>query len=177
MAVEFTALKSPNQAFPELGEQVLSLAESLKAQLHCKSKDFERACVLGTSSSVAQEVISTPAQELGFASEKKGLFSDYTTSGLRPDFYLPISSTGVLLEVERGKTLPNNMDLLDLWKTHICSRAHFLFLFVPFFNVRSNGNETVYETVVGRLESFFNESNSVNVDATYIFGYGPKGTS
>ena len=66
------------------------------------------------------------------------------------------------------------MDLLDLWKTHICANAHFLFLFVPFANVRSSGQERVYETVITRLESFFTDAKSVNVDAAYIFGYGPN---
>jgi hypothetical protein len=31
-----------------------------------------------------------------------------------------------------GKALANNMDLLDLWKCHICREAHHLFLVVPF---------------------------------------------
>ena len=174
MPVEFTILKSPNQVYPELDKKVLDLASSLKNNLQEKSVDFDRACVLGASSSVAQSVIMPSAERLGFASEKKGLFSEYSTSALRPDFFLPVHLTGVLLEVERGKTLRNNMDLLDLWKTHICANAHFLFLFVPFANVRSSGRERVYETVITRLESFFTDANSVNVDAAYIFGYGPK---
>ena len=174
MPVEFTVLKSPNLAFPELGKQVLDLANSLRDHLQEKSADFDRACVLGASSSVAQSVITPSAERLGFASEKKGLFSEYSTSALRPDFFLPVQLTGVLLEVERGKTLRNNMDLLDLWKTHICTNAHFLFLFVPFANVRTSGRERVYETVISRLESFFTDLNCVNVDAAYVFGYGPK---
>ena len=35
------------------------------------------------------------------------------------------------MEVERGKTVLNNMDLLDVWKCHICESANYLFLIVP----------------------------------------------
>ena len=35
------------------------------------------------------------------------------------------------MEVERGKTTTNNMDLLDIYKCHICEEANHLFLFVP----------------------------------------------
>ena len=83
-------------------------------------------------------------------------------------------SSGILLEVERGKTLRNNMDMLDLWKTHICERADFLFLFVPYGNRRKGGWERVYLTVVNRLQSFFTERTSVRVDAAYIYAYGPE---
>lgn len=39
--------------------------------------------------------------------------------------------SGIILEVERGKTLMNNMDLLDMWKCHICEHARYLFSIVP----------------------------------------------
>ena len=32
------------------------------------------------------------------------------------------------MEVERGKTTTNNMDLLDIYKCHICEEANHLFL-------------------------------------------------
>ena len=66
-------------------------------------------------------------------SEKQGLFATYNAPGLRPDYYreVPEHRTGIILEVERGKTTINNMDLLDLWKCHICAEAHHLFLLVP----------------------------------------------
>ena len=44
---------------------------------------------------------------------------------------MPIGESGIILEVERGKTTINNMDLLDFWKCHICSYAHGLYLLVP----------------------------------------------
>ena len=50
---------------------------------------------------------------------------------LRPDYYRPLETSGILLEVERGKTTTNNMDLLDFWKCHLCRHADYLFLMVP----------------------------------------------
>ena len=44
---------------------------------------------------------------------------------------MPLADTGIILEVERGKTTINNMDLLDFWKCHICAHADYLFLMVP----------------------------------------------
>ena len=71
------------------------------------------------------------ATRLGFRDESKGLFETYQSSALRPDYFRPIGSTGVILEVERGKTTINNMDLLDFWKCHICEHASYLFLMAP----------------------------------------------
>ncbi|MFZ2542331.1 MAG: hypothetical protein WAW75_11250 [Gallionella sp.] len=61
----------------------------------------------GNSSHKVQSTFLEYAEKLGFASEKKGLFNNYATSGLRPDYYLRIESSGILLEVERGKTIMN----------------------------------------------------------------------
>lgn len=126
---------------------------------------------LGAHSSHVQSVIWPHAQSLGFSSEKKGLFADYETAALRPDMYRAVGSSGIILEVERGKTLRNNMDLLDLWKTHICKVAHYLFLFVPQANERTGGREAVYPAVLKRLGSFYDPANLTNVRATYVFGY------
>ena len=67
---------------------------------------------------------------LGFRDERRGLFSAYE-SALRPDYFREVGGTGVILEVERGKTTINNMDLLDFWKCHICEHADYLFSMVP----------------------------------------------
>lgn len=102
----------------------------------------------------------------------KGLFSSCGVSALRPDYYCPIDNTGIILEVERGKTIANNMDLLDIWKCHICPHAHFLFLVVPQLRPQSNGKHThQFRHVVKRLTPFFEEQNYINVDAVFIFGY------
>ncbi|MEZ5348122.1 MAG: hypothetical protein R2714_02825 [Microthrixaceae bacterium] len=104
--------------------------------------------------------------------ESKGLFKTYQ-SALRPDYYLPISDTGIILEVERGKTTINNMDLLDFWKCHICEHADYLFLMVPS-ELRQNQTMSPrreYATVARRLESFFRPDNYTNVRGLVLIGY------
>lgn len=109
----------------------------------------------------------------GFRSEAKGLFAGYEPRNLRPDFYLPVGGSGVLLEVERGKTIDNNMDLLDLWKTHICRGADHLFLLVPT-EYRSNPAKparNLFRAVEARLSTFFQPANHTNVESVVLFGY------
>lgn len=143
----------------------LSSAETiekiLKANLHGKPSHGVQACILDY------------AKGLGFESEKKGLFGRYKTANIRPDYYLSLAEgRGIILEVERGKTLANNMDLLDVWKCHICEEAQYLFLMVPILRPDEKGHMTkVFEKVVERLESFFVKENYINVNGLFIFGY------
>ena len=122
------------------------------------------------SSKLIQDIIIPKAKEIGFESEKKQLFKNYR---LRPDYYYKLGiNKGILIEVERGKTLTNNMDLLDIWKCHICKEANFLFLIVPQIRQTNKGGETVtFNNVVKRLESFFEKDSYINVDAVFLFGY------
>lgn len=129
----------------------------------------------GGSSALVQAVFARQAAELGFSSEKKGLFAAYK-SALRPDYYLPLPEfqTGIILEVERGKTTTNNMDLLDMWKCHLCETAHHLFLLVPLAlqhnPIMSPKHE--FAAVTKRLATFFEPpSNYVNVRTCWVFGY------
>ena len=126
----------------------------------------------GQSSALVQAVFLQEASGLGFRDESKGLFKTYQ-SALRPDYYLPISDTGIILEVERGKTTINNMDLLDFWKCHICEHADYLFLMVPS-ELRQNQTMSPrreYATVARRLESFFRPDNYTNVRGLVLIGY------
>ena len=78
-----------------------------------------------------------------------------------------------LLEVERGKTTINNMDLLDVWKCHSCRHANYLFLFVPR-ELRQNEHTAPrreFATVAKRLGTFFEPRNYTNVYALWLFGY------
>ena len=112
-----------------------------------------------------QDAFVGHARALGFIRESKGLFASYETSALRPDYYRPLDDTGILLEVERGKTTINNMDLLDFWKCHLCEHANYLFLMVPL-ELRQNPSmppRREYATVVKRLSSFFVPRNYTNV--------------
>jgi hypothetical protein len=128
----------------------------------------------GQSSSCVQDVFTEFAMALGFRSEAKGLFANSFVTGLRPDYYLSIGEkTGILLEVERGKTTMNNMDLLDFWKCHICESADYLFLLVPQ-ELRQNSNALVrneFANVGRRLAPFFQPENYTNVLGLFLYGY------
>ena len=127
----------------------------------------------GTSSVLIQGVFRPFAKKLGFVDESNGLFSEYETRGLRPDYFMPLGSTGILLEVERGKTIINNMDLLDFWKCHLCSHAHYLFLLVPCA-LRQNESmkpTNAFLTSSKRLGTFFTPGNYTNVRGLFLFGY------
>lgn len=126
-----------------------------------------------SSSQNIQNIISKKTSELGFRDESTGLFSDYTTRGLRPDYYRKVGCTGVILEVERGKTINNNMDFLDFWKCHICRVASFLILLVPV-ELRHNEKDRptqAFHSASNRLESFFLTENYTNVWGLVLLGY------
>jgi hypothetical protein len=127
---------------------------------------------LGASSVEVQNVCLPGVQALGFTPEKTGLFQNDAVSALRPDYYLKVRETGILLEVERGKTTTNNMDLLDFWKCHICEHAEYLFLLVPHARLSENGSVMRhFKQVQRRLGTFFAPRNYVNVEAVFLFGY------
>lgn len=153
---------------------VLAVADLLLGHLR---EDFVYARVVaanqpGRSSGDIQEVFVEEARALGFIDESKGLFKEYT-SALRPDYFMRVGETGIILEVERGKTTINNMDLLDFWKCHICAHADYLFLMVP---KELRQNETMsprreFATVTKRLTTFFEPQNYTNVRGLCLFGY------
>lgn len=127
----------------------------------------------GNSSSGVQACFLAFAEDLGFRNEAKGLFSTYKNSGLRPDYFLPLNESGILLEVERGKTTINNMDLLDFWKCHLCREANYLFLMVPK-SLRQNDKmspRNEFAFVSKRLSAFFEPRNYTNVFGLWLFGY------
>ena len=127
----------------------------------------------GASSHTVQRSVLDQMQSLGFVSEKKGLFASYKVSGIRPDYFKSLTGGGILFEVERGKTIANNMDLLDVWKTHLCSEAKHLFLMVPNIRVtEKGGSQKIFNTVENRIETFFlKESKPIDVHSVHIFGY------
>src|SRR5262249_52226553 len=91
---------------------------------------------IGGTSHQVDAVVRPHAESLGFSSQRRGLFAGYPV-GLRPDWYRRLGRSGILLEVERGKAVTNNMDLLDLWKCHICREADHLIILVPIYQTRS----------------------------------------
>jgi hypothetical protein len=144
---------------------------------HLNSPDALRRIAIanrpGTSSQEVQSVFREFVLSLGFLDESRGLFQEYETRALRPDYFLRIRNTGILLEVERGKTTINNMDLLDFWKCHLCAHAHYLFLVVPRA-LRQNATmspRNEFASVAKRLGTFFHPSNRTNVRGLFLFGY------
>ena len=116
------------------------------------------------------------ALAIGFKDESEGLFSNYPNTRLRPDYYLPIMAgdTGIIIEVERGKTNQNNMDFLDFWKCHICDVAHYLFLFVPNTLIQNASGKISgypFDTVNKHMAPFFEVKNYTNVRGLVILGY------
>ncbi len=64
------------------------------------------------------------------------------------------------------------MDILDIWKCHLCDKADFLFLIVPRVRVSRDGKSNkTFERVSKRIGTFFNPANYVNVEEVHLFGY------
>ena len=134
---------------------------------------LRKANVPRSESQKIQAAIREKTSELGFRDESKGLFASYSTRGLKPDYYREVGCTGVILEVERGKTINNNMDFLDFWKCHICRVASFLILLVPV-ELRHNHEDRptrAFHAASNRLESFFVTENYTNVWGLVLLGY------
>jgi hypothetical protein len=151
-----------------------SIASQLKDYLNSEKvrTEISQHHKLNATSQEIQSILHKEVERLGFQSEKKGLFADYPVTALRPDFYRPVGKSGIILEVERGKTLPNNMDLLDLWKCHICTYADFLYLIVPVERQRGSVKASkTFDKVVQRMSTFFEPRNYINIEAVFIFGY------
>ena len=174
MPIEHAILRKAHQSSPETYAHVEAIALQLLQFMNAVDVQERIAAVhqFGASSRMVQDAILPGARTLGFAPEKTGLFQDYQVAALRPDYYLRVGQSGILLEVERGKTTTNNMDLLDLWKCHLCHHADYLFLLVP--QARPSANGTVirhFKQVQKRLGTFFIPINYVNVDAVFLYGY------
>lgn len=163
-------------AWADSGEwaEVAGLADRLHEHLNTSTalQRIAEANQPGRSSGVVQDTFLDFAEELGFESEKKGLFAS-SDLALRPDYFVKLETAGVILEVERGKTTINNMDLLDFWKCHLCPEANYLFLLVPQA-LRQNPTmspRNEFATVNRRLSEFFRPESYTNVRALCLFGY------
>jgi len=61
-------------------------------------------------------VVLADLERLRFTIEKKGFFSVYLVSGVRPDYFKSPEVGRILCEVYGGKSLANNMDILVFGK-------------------------------------------------------------
>jgi len=175
MAVDVVRFVQKPYANSEEYKAVSAIEKSLLSHLNSPSvlEKIETANQPKISSSQVQNAFIEEALTLGFRNEAKGLFANYKNSGLRPDYFLQIGDTGIILEVERGKTTINNMDFLDFWKCHLCDHANYLFLMVPKQLIQSEKRppRNEYLTVQSHLAPFFEEQNYTNVRGLSIFGY------
>ena len=153
--------------------QVQEIAQRLLLNLNTPEvlRRIEKANLPNRSSREIQDAFIEEAQEIGFKSESKGLFSNYHNKALRPDYYMRVGKNGIILEVERGKTTTNNMHLLDFWKCHICDHADYLFLMVPKELLHGKTIKKEFANVKNSLASFFDEKNYKNVRGLVIYGY------
>ena len=158
-------------------ETVSSIADKIHEWCNEKSirLKLDKANRPKRNSKDVQDVLLPKLEQLGFSSEARGLFNDYKTRQLRPDYYLEVEATGIIVEVERGQTTINNADLRDLWKCHICKHADYLFIFVPVALKHKEIDlpNNAYARVNNRLESFFDPEgvNYTNVRGLVVFGY------
>ena len=155
--------------------KVTKLANSFQAHMRKKSvaARIVKANQPGSSSALIQGVLLEHASKLGFRNEADGLFKSYKNKGLRPDYFLGLGETGIILEIERGKTNQNNMDFLDFWKCHICKHAHYLFLMVPQ-ELKQSAIGTIskpFKVTEYHLSAFFEKGNYTNVRGLVLFGY------
>ena len=169
-----TILRKERLSFESEFRQAEEIARTLETRMASellKSK-IEAVHRLGGTSHEVQALLRADLEMLGFENERKGLFVNLRVPALRPDFYRRLGRSGIVAEVERGKTITNNMDLLDLWKCHLCTEADFLFLVVPMSRVSKNGGVIkAFDQATRRLATFFEPRNYVNVEAAFIFGY------
>jgi hypothetical protein len=165
-----------SQGFAE-GGQFESVKELAQKVIEVLGKPEIRSAIqevhkVGATSHAIQAAILKDMKNLGFSSERKGLFNEFRVSGIRPDYYSSIGG-GILFEVERGKTVANNMDILDIWKTHLCAEARHLFLLVPEVRVTEKGiDQRIFNTVENRIASFFEIGvKPIDLDSVHLFGY------
>lgn len=134
------------------------------------SEDYVRATEHGVSSSSMQALVQESIASLGFATEQHNRVG---LAGFKPDFI--DTESRVIIEVERGKTIDNNMDMLDMWKCHVHPTATHLILVVPVWYQTGVDVVTVkaatFARVCGRIGLFFESGNETNVRAAAIIGY------
>lgn len=155
-------------------QEVSSLAAHLLSALNSPDTlaAIERANRPRAPSHAVQDAVRGSAEALGFRSEAAGLFAT-SIPGLRPDYFTQLGQAGILLEVERGKTTTNNMDLLDFWKCHISGFAQYLFLLVPkaLQHNERMAPKKEFASVRRRLAQFFEPGKYTNVRGLCVFGY------
>lgn len=157
-------------------------AEAIRAATALKSRivslwgtpEYAEAVAHGASSSRFQALIEPVLVGLGYQPEVATSVAD---TAYKPDFVFSTDSCSVMVEVERGKTLDNNMDMLDMWKCHIHPTARHLILLVPiWYEKDGNGDRpgsrtATYARVCRRMAPFFQPGCFTNVWSLNLLGY------
>ena len=147
-------------------EDMICDSESISNFIKIKKKQLYLLNKKGVSSKKIQDfVYKGVVKRLGYSYEKK---QDFCI----PDFIKIKGSFGIIIEVERGKTINNNMDFIDFWKCHINKKANMLILIVPERVPRADDKSmNIYSSVASRMEPFFKKKNYTNVRALSIISY------
>jgi hypothetical protein len=164
----------PGVEATEEGSRVRALAVALRSALSELTviAAIDAANQPRRKSEEVEKAVAPVLTGLGFSLKPRGLFSEHDLAVV-PDAYRPLGDSGVLLEVERGMTVTNSRDVYDLWKCHICLRAHYLFLLVPSgLNESSQPHvRKTFTRVVQRLRPFFRAGTETRVRGLCVFGY------
>jgi len=144
----------------------LNDARNIERFIETKKNKMGALNIKGASSQKVQQFLyGGIIKKLGYKSEKK---QDYFV----PDFIKLSNKLGIIIEVERGKTVNNNMDFIDFWKCHIHPKCNMLIIIVPNTVPRSqNKTVKVYPFVVRRMAPLFEKKNYTNVKALAIIPY------
>lgn len=89
--------KEPGK-FPAESEQVSRIADKLDEYISNNRSEIEKVHTLNANSKQIQSLVEVKLRELHFESEKDGLFDSCKVRSLRPDFYLKVGSSGILVE-------------------------------------------------------------------------------
>lgn len=148
----------------------LSDANSISEFIKSQQAWITKLNAPGKSSKELENFLEPELLGLGYDHEPKEIYPD---RALIPDYVKMTDNGGIILEVERGKILWNNMDLLDFWKCHIHNRCNYLILIVPMFLIHSDKTppEKAFEKVSNRLEAFFKKGCETRVRGLIVVKY------
>lgn len=141
-------------------------AEAIEHYLNQHQGEVKEQNKMGFDSKKIQKMVESLCKELGYETESKKEYG-------RPDFFKKLGpgKNGIMIEVERGKTLNNNMDLLDFWKCHTNRDTNCLILIVPEKVPRKTRPQAIAKSVLNRIGAMFKDGNYTNVKAVAIISY------
>lgn len=143
-----------------IGKEIEGLVTKFKIEI-------DAANMPGKSSRNLERIFEPHLSSKGFVHEPK---KEYENRLLCPDFVN--REMKVIIEIERGKILNNNMDMLDFWKTHIHGHCRYLILMVPLVLKHSEkSTEHPFEKVRTRMDLLFSKDNRTNVRGLVLIGY------